>query len=282
MNSNLPLVLFIDVDGTLIGDISPQVCEWEILSKFDKFKLRAFKAHLIDTLVNGLLRPHIADFLMDVKKKYDHVEFFVYTASNTSWANFLIPCIEKAINMQFQRPYFTRNNCLFKNSEVQKSLDCVLPVVTRRLRTAYPNMNNKMMKNRIGIIDNNNVLVRGETHRCIKCPTYSFVYYYDVLGKMELSTLMKRYVEISEILSNYGLFPRISAKSSFSFRAFLTNYHQKLAECVREHARNLKLSNNDKFWVFLGNIIHKIELEDLKESSIKSINKSIQKQVHKA
>lgn len=273
----LPMVLFIDVDGTLIGDISPQVCEWEILTRFDKSKLRAFRQSLIDTLENGLLRPHIADFLMDLKKRYPQLEMFIYTASNSAWAHYLVPCIEKVTRVPFQRPLFTRNNCIVKGMEFQKSLDCVLPTVIRRLKHAYPQMTLKNMKNHVAIVDNNNVLVRNEVHRCIRCPTYNFAYYYDVIGKLELSTLMKSYSEVSHFLANYGLFPALSPKTSFSMRSFLTSYHQKLYGVVKARSRELKRSEGDTFWIVLSKVLRKMALEDLQEASIRTINRSIEK-----
>lgn len=277
----LPIVIFLDIDGTLIGDISPQVCEWEILTKVDRSKLPRFKQSLIDTLSNGLLRPHIAEFLMNVKKKYECVEFFVYTASNTAWANFLVPCIEKAIGINFQRPVFARNNCLIRRSEFLKSLDCVMPVVVRKLRPIYPMVSVKALKSRVAIVDNNNVLVKSEEHRCIKCPTYNFVYHYDVLSKLDLSALKAKYMEIVPILISYGFFPRVSQQKTFSLRAFLTNYHERLYSSIRDNVHEMKNSSNDRFWLHLMKVLHKMDIQHLKEASVKEINTMLGKQIHK-
>lgn len=276
----LPLVIFLDIDGTIIGDILPQVCEWEILETFDRSKLSSFKQSLIEMLQCGLLRENLSDFLTIMKKSHEHAEFFIYTASDTKWAQFLVPCIEKAIGFQFNRPIFSRKHCISKTNEYRKSLNSVLPLVTRRLSPRYKMMNTKAMRNRVAIVDNNNVLVNGEMHRCIKCPTYEFTYHYDVLAKIGVRLLSKHYVEISHILGRHQLFPETSEQhnSHMSFSSFRIKYFESLYAAVLASAKqNKKTKQQDKYWIDLLNTIQTARLESFKENAVYALNRALQK-----
>jgi hypothetical protein len=272
----LPLILFIDIDGTLVGDVKPQVCEWEILDKHDPSKLASFKQHLIDVLKCGLLRPNIADFLTSLKDSYEHVEFFIFTAADKDWATFLVPCIEKVIGLKFNRPVFTRKHCSIKSQEYKKSLDAVLPWVIRNHKRKYPTMSLKTLRNRVAIIDNNNVLVSGETHRCIDCPTYTFMYFHDVLSRLPIETLQRKYHDIAATLIKYGMIVSSSSLhyNTMSFNTFRTMYYKRLAELIAENAKYCKQGKDD-YWVKLMNVMKNLSLENLRDNTIKCINKQM-------
>lgn len=267
----LPLVLFLDIDGTLIGDVLPQVCEWEVLSRFDAAKLPAFKKHLIEALKAGLLRPNVSDFITSLRARYEHIEFFIYTASDMTWANFLIPCIEQIIGFKFNRPLFSRKHC---ESNKKKSISKVLPSVVRSLKGTYSGVTVKSLKNRVAIVDNNNVMVDGESHRCIKCPTYNFAYLYDVLARIDVLKLIKNYQEIISILQRYELY--LSTLIPTSFNSFKARYYKYLAKRVQYYnAFGQKVFAQDRLWVHLMNVLSKMQLEDLRSPIIEKINTDI-------
>lgn len=264
-----PLVFFIDIDGTLIGDVTPQVCEWEIVEAIDKSKITGFRNSLVDVLVNGLLRPQIADFIIGMKQRYDHVEFYVFTASDVRWANFVVPCIEKAIGFKFNRPIFTRENCI----DQKKSLDCIIPKVVRGLKKKYPKISMRMLRSRVALIDNNDVLVPCESHRCIRAPTYSFIYYNDVLSKLSLADIERGYITIATIMYKYGLIDSKVVHDPIKMRAsYYTCLGKKVHEEKNQHSK-------DYYWTKLFRILQALHFEDLKSSTIKKINKAIKREL---
>lgn len=276
----LPLVIFLDIDGTIIGDILPQVCEWEILENYDRAKIPAFRQNLVEMLQCGILRENLADFLTMMKKTHDHIEFFIYTASDMKWAQFLVPCIEKAIGFQFNRPIFSRKHCISKTAEYKKSLSSVLPFVTKRLSPKYKLMNTKSMRNRVAIVDNNNVLVNGEMHRCIKCPTYDYTYHYDILARLSLKVLGSHYGEIASILSRHQLFPEfyVSSNNHMTFTTFRVKYYEALCGAIMSSAKqNKKAVRQDKYWIELLNIMQTANIESLKENVVYTLNKALHK-----
>jgi len=158
--SRLPRTLLIDMDGTLIGRISPQLCEYDILTRVQKNKIKQFRTDLVSKMRQGIVRPYLAEFCHRVKKDSPHTELFVYTASDDKWAKFLVPVIEEAIGFKFQRPLFTRKHCVLpsssSSSDYKKSIDLVAPLIYKSLRTKYPLMRgpNDVMRN-VALIDNN-------------------------------------------------------------------------------------------------------------------------------
>jgi hypothetical protein len=272
--SPTPLVIFIDIDGTLIGDVTPQVCEWELIMSHDPSKLPCFRTHLLEVLRVGLLRPNIADFLSSFKDT--RVEFFIFTASDTHWANFLVPCIEKTIDFKFNRPIFTRSQCISSN----KSIDKVLPAVAKKLKCKYPSISEKALKERVAIIDNNNVLIENEMHRCINCPTYDFTYYYDVLSRFDIKTLSLRYNEMATVLYHHGLFPFLPTFGmNMSFSKFRSLYYKMIAKSIIQASTKGKSSRNqtDDIWMKMMHVMKTRDLVNLSDSTIASINRSMRK-----
>lgn len=266
-----PLVLFIDIDGTLVGDVTPQVCEWEIIETVDKSKLPSFRCGLIDVLVHGLLRPNVADFLTGMKRISPDIEFFVFTASDMRWANFLVPCIEKAIGIKFNRPIFTRNHCI----DQRKSLDCVLPHVLRRLKKQHPKLSMKNMRERIALVDNNDVLVPCESHRCIKVPTYSFAYYTDILSKLAPRTIEKNHFEIATILERYDMSSHKGVASDVE--VFRSEYYKRLGSLVASSATAGHSGSDNNLWMRLLSVIKSLHPDDFKEGTVKRINKMLKR-----
>ena len=67
-------------------------------------------------------------------KKYENIEIFIYTASIKSWANFLIPKIEKLVNYKFNRPILSREGYVNINNYPQiKSIEVVKPIIYKKL-----------------------------------------------------------------------------------------------------------------------------------------------------
>jgi hypothetical protein len=171
-----PLLIFLDIDGTIVGDVSKKADEWCIVKELNKYitnnqlkhKRVVFNtAKLHKDLLAATLRPGLSSFISTVQKKCSPVEFFIYTASTPEWAKFLIKQIEHLTGVKFNRPLFTRPDCVVVSGGVlNKSLDKVWAVATRSISKIYT-------KNAIDnacaiLVDNTDV---GEKN-LIHCPTY--------------------------------------------------------------------------------------------------------------
>lgn len=275
----VPLVVLIDLDGTIIGDISPQVCEWELLQNLAPGKQKAFRDNLKTHLENGLVRPHFTTFLDFVKHHMPHTEFYVYTASDSKWAHVVIPCIEQLYGFQFNRPIFNRNHCIHINGEYRKSPEKLLPTIYSRMKQTYNMASIEDLKHNIVMIDNWNVLLKEEQSRLIQCPTYEFASYYDVLRLLDEETLRKKYVDISAFLSTYDMFPAVSPHTAFSYEVFKALYFETLCKHIKKNIKkNIKV---DTFWQTLASIMAKAGAgkESFPDSTIRYINTKLNKKM---
>ena len=252
------------MDGTMIGRIGPQVCEWELLHTFQKNKLKAMRTDLVARLKQGVVRPYLA-WLCSLAHSgdLDRVEMFVYTASDSKWAHFLIPCIEEAIGFKFNRPFFTRDHCVpAPHGEFRKSVSMVVPKVYQKLKSKYRLTDASPVAENIVLIDNNpEVLLHPgmEAVRLVTCPTYDFAYYYDVIGKIDLATLHARYQELIPVLKAFSLFPAGTVPGDVrSVQQFVFMYYQKLYDSSKAAWRDtiatdhISSGKKDRMWKHVG------------------------------
>lgn len=233
---------FFDIDGTMIGDILPQLAEWEIINKFEKSKLNIYKKNLQTQLENGILRPHLASFIDTIKTKNTDCEIFIYTASDGKWANFIVAIIEKIISRKFNRPLFTRKHCVLKKNGYQKSI--------RRIEKFIKKSSGGDVFSQSILFDNNFVLMKQEEQRLYICPTYNYKDVYDVTRLLSENVLYENYYEIAKILSTYGLFPDFDSlkHQNFSYNVFKSLYFSFIGNNIRENLKN-NLMIKDNFWM---------------------------------
>lgn len=279
--SSCSRIVLLDIDGTIIGNVVPIICEWELMLQIgDKAKMTKFRQNLHEVLVSGLLRPGLADFI-DAMKRQIETEFFIYTASNTKWANYLIPVIEGIIGHKFQRPIFTRNHCLISTSTnsviIRKSLVKISNIVWRRIKTMYPHATITDVRNNIALVDNSLVLVPNEKKRMILCPTYHAMPVVDVLKNIDNSRLRNDYKNIMNTLIVHGMFPdsKLNKSQSMTFDRFLSYYYTYLGYLYKKNDKYSELFSHDSFWPVLATLFEKHANPDIKETSIKYINQQL-------
>ena len=134
-----PIVLLLDLDKTIIGDIIPQSEEYYIikninneLKNLDKKTILFNFKRLQNELRQHIIRPNLLNFL-NLTRSYNNVEIYIYTASDDRWAKTLIPHIEKTMNFKFNRPILTRNNTIFQNNNFRKSINKVRPLIYKSI-----------------------------------------------------------------------------------------------------------------------------------------------------
>lgn len=281
MAETVPLVIYLDFDGTIIGDITPQVTEWEIVSKFSPKELKSYKESLrADVAVGNIMRTGLPKMLSTIKSSHPNVEFYIYTASDGVWANTVIPCVEAAADIQFNRPILSRKNCLQQTME--KSLRLIAPIVYRRLKTKYTALKSadQVYQNSI-LIDNTDVLIDEERHRCIQCPTYNGTYWTDLLRHVPIDTQKRNYLEISIVLRSIGLFPKVSSKEHFTFDEFRAMYYHALSEHIKSSLKDRKKNKSDNLWPVLTKILLNARIDKgLGDSTSKYIKKKLAHAMH--
>lgn len=248
----------------MIGRITPQVCEYEVVSLLhagSKKKVRQVRAGIVERMKSGgIIRPHLASFLTRVKQGVPSTEFFVYTASDDAWAKFIVPCIEEAIGFKFCRPIFTRKHCMPVNGDYKKSIVRVAPLILKQLKPSYPALAGARAQDIVAgamLIDNNPIVMeRDEADRHLRCATYNYAYFNDVLARVDPDILLARFSRVIPLLAGYGLFPqRVPAADVTSAEQFVAMYYGCLAESAQASLRDAGQSRRDRLWAVLGDLL---------------------------
>lgn len=252
-----PIVFLIDLDGTIQGDVHPQVLEYEFIHKINaltKANVKYNTRNLHKDIAHGLIRPHFRNALLNVKKKHDNVEFFVYTASSDRWANFLLPNIIKVVfnkRSPINKPFLTRSHCI-QNGRM-KSIEKVKPIVANTLRVKYPNSSFK----HIYLIDNNIVLQHNEMNKLLYCPSYDYRVMNCPLRNFKDEELDKYHAVISKELLG-------GTKSRHKLEMLKIYYDQAFKEYIKNERHNEKYTN-DKYWKHFDDVLSKSKLSSDRE-----------------
>jgi hypothetical protein len=290
-SSPLPRVVLLDLDGTLIGRITCAVCEYELANVLTSDRgerskaLKGIRDVLVSRLRYGIIRPHVETFLRSLapaevdRSSTTPTELFVYTASDTEWASFIVPCVEAALSTRFNRPIFSRTHCIpvgrgGGGPEYRKSIARVLPMVFRGLRKRYPGLASaKDLVPRTVLVDNTAgvMLDAAETPRLVVCPTYAYNYVYDVLAHVDVNVLHRRFARIVPILVRAGLFPAGQAHSVPTYQKFAAVYYGNLAKLLNDtQAANEEQLHRDRFWERMVAAVRSVR--DLSDSSVRALN----------
>lgn len=230
-NTQTPYVILIDLDGTIQGDVTPQLREYNLIKNL-KLKTSLKKSHRND-YIRGLLRPYFTDFIKLIKTKYDgKVELFIYTASDKVWAHHVVPIIESIIGFKFNRPLFTREHCVIGTSDKTKSIKYVKAHVSKSLQ-----LTEQALADRIFLIDNNHVLE--ETQRLIKCYTYDKAIFVNILRNIPDTVIQKRFSEIGDFLLN------TKCSSEWEMRKHI--YDDAFKKYINYENKNIKYES-DTYW----------------------------------
>jgi hypothetical protein len=192
----LPFIIIFDIDQTIIGDITMQSIENNLLEyiyNICKKKGINTKCQYIDLdmqyeLKNGLLRPYVREFIETCNEKFKNVEVFFYTNSTYKWTNKILgKNIEKALNIKVNRPFFTKENSM--SQDIKKSLPNVYPLIIKSLIKKYPLVKDQrnteyILNNRTIFIDDIKDNIISYTNRQLVCSAYNYFSYYDIYEKL--------------------------------------------------------------------------------------------------
>lgn len=280
-----PLVLFLDLDGTVIGDIMHLLVEKEVVSAFSPgpTSLKAMKASHISRMRYGVIRPRLDAFLRKVeqcnKSSGQCIELFIYTASEHTWALYICSVIEAAVGFTFNKPIFTRKNCHpLDDGTFYKTLAPLLPAVVASLRRKGYSLSVASLEGRVALVDNTPGVIRTQVDRVrlITCPTYNFVLAFDVLRLVDVDVLQEKYESVARLLASFGMYP-IASGLPRSCRHFLRVYYSALASRCRQTTRAANSAEiRDKFWARLRSAVLSPKLvSSFDASHVKTIEKHV-------
>jgi hypothetical protein len=244
--SNEPIAFILDLDGTIIGDCAYQTIIYNIecALKKNNVKCKADKLLLDCYRPNSkLMRPFFRYFIVGMKKCFPNCMFYVFTASEKNWAHKEISLIEKTHGFKFNRPIFTRDDCIVDSfGQYRKSVKKILP---------------KMKKHSsLLVIDNNQTFIDYHANFLL-CPTYDYILYASVWDKIkkEYMKIMEIYNIIKQLVASNKLCKYCDHDIKPTDGKILEQKHKWLyKKHKRINAVNKKYLN-DVFWKTLTNTI---------------------------
>lgn len=254
MNSSEPMIFILDLDGTIIGDCMYQVILHNLDEISKKYKAKCGSNNImLDSYSTDskLIRPFFKYFIINIKKYYPNSHFFIYTASERTWAQKEISLIEKTHSIKLDRPLFTREDCILDSfGQYKKSVKKILPKIAKSIKAKRENIN----KNNILVIDNNAVFI-DYLSNFILCPTYDSLHFCDVWQKLtqehmkiaEIDSFVKDLISTNKACS-HNIFEKSDCKN-------LEQKHKWLYKKYKKINSQNKRYNKDIFWKILANTI---------------------------
>lgn len=243
ISAKLPLIIILDLDGTIIGNIMPQLMLNELCTELKKHNVsHSFKhKNIQDVLMNGLIRPYFIDCIKRLKEKLPHIEFFIYTASEKEWGTFVIQQIEKVTKIKFNKPIFTRKDCILRDGDISKSIHHITPAIYKTLKRSYPQISLQNIFSQTIVIDNNHVYPDSkEKNKVLLCPTYDYYYVESIPSYITLNEFNKHAKIITDICNKHYDINIYQSYSYFQyefFRLFVEQFksvEQKNSEYLKD------------------------------------------------
>lgn len=266
MTSQEPYIFILDLDGTIIGDCAYQVIVQNIE---DIAKQNKIKTNSKDMLINcysqssKLIRPYFKYFINTMKTHFVNSQFYVYTASEKTWANKEITMIEKTHDFKFNRPIFTREDCIVDSYGMyKKSVKKILPRIIKSNKNVAHINNDKIL-----VIDNNKVFIDFNTNM-IECPTYNYMHFCDIWEKIgkeyaqnDSMTCMVSNLIMTNKACKYSNCKSADAKKMELKHKWMYKKYKKLNKINKPYEK-------DVFWKRLANAIVDKNVKSFDRSSV--------------
>lgn len=259
-------VFIIDLDGTIIGDCVYQAELYKIYLILGKLGIKIKINEILEPHYNEksrLIRPYFIDFIRKMRENFPNCRFYVYTASEKKWADKQIIMIEKSLNMKFNRPIFTRNECEIIMENGKSTYVKSINRIRKRLKIENPEI--MIIDDRQVYQDNSNLLIR--------CNLYnyrSFCNYWDFIPieKIKNQVFLKY---LSSLMEQDRLNPNFKTTS---IKQKMEHYKWMYEKCKELHNYNKKYKKDD-FWLNLTKIICKNKIKTFNDKSLSIIQKSL-------
>lgn len=269
-----PLVIVLDLDGTIIGDITPQIASYDISNhiKVNGGSLNYKFKDLAGKLLGGIIRPYFGEFIRKLILNVPNIEFFIYTASEKKWALTIIKQIENACKIKFNRPIFTRNNCVQIDKEYRKSLKLIKPMIFRALKKKHHLQSIADLNDKIMVIDNMDVYNSSETKYHIHCKTYDYKYPENIPAMFDNQEYKKYWKVASSLFDKY-----YNIKPTHDYLDFQYQFYAKYTSLIAA----LKASNNEFLKDAFYKNLYKILIYVFREKGHDSFDAAVVRYVNK-
>ena len=259
----MTLVFILDLDGTIIGDCIYQCEIYKIYLILAKLGIKLKINEILEDCYkekSKLIRPYFSYFINKMKEYYNNPLFYIYTASEKKWALKEIDIIEKNLNLKFNRPIFTRNDCLNIHNKYKKSIE----TIKKKIKIDNPE---------IIIIDDNDVYI-DNNNRLIKCEAYNYKHFCNYWDYIPITKITNKIVLnfLATLIDNNRLNPLynlLTNKNKLEYYKWLYN------KCNEINKLNKKYKK-DNFWLNLTKIIINNNISIINDTSIKFIKKTLE------
>jgi hypothetical protein len=283
----LPFIVILDWDNTIVGKVDYQSQKYSLEQHYKKFGLKVKKNSKVPKAFNKdskLVRPYFLNFITELTDYFQgNIYFFIYTASERKWANTEISWLEKSHGIKFQRPIFTRDDCIVdKSGSYRKSISNIFPRMLRSMGLTKISKEQKteILHQRLLIIDNNAVFNDMKEHLLI-CPDYNFMVFENLLEDIPLSYLQNPNIR-QHILSliNMGLICPFFGKNDDINQQMYKKYEWLAIKC-KHISENNTYSIKDIFFKYLTGLIVKNNLKIFTPNVIKQLQTLVWKKIEK-
>jgi hypothetical protein len=246
-----PVVILLDFDGTIVGDVEWFSAEYGFIQEMKRrimgLQVKYKSDYIINDLLRGMIRPHFVEFIKAIKEHNPNVEFFIYTASDDDWAKFIIPVIEKRLQLQFPRPIVSRSSCSWTGSIFQKSIELVRPKLYKALKRKYKLTKPEDLDNIILIDNNPRSLI--ERKYQVRCPTYDFQLPLNICRQIPVDLMPPKVAEqvLSEA-SNVMKGLTLCEDAKCSDDNIQHQFHTYIAKAYRQACKINKKEVRDEYW----------------------------------
>lgn len=270
MSKKLPIIFILDMDKCIIGDS---------YYLFNIQNIKYFKYEHKDLWKKNIspyfIRPYLKDFILNIKKIFNNVDFFIYSFGDKEYVEKIIEYIEEIIDFKFNRPLFTRDDGLhtIDNSKFIKEINGFKDIILKSKKYSQNDID-EIFNNRVIIIDdkekfwNNSQLIICNPYEYKPIPYFDYSFLDEIRKNEEFLEYIKN--------SNNPLFPSY-LKSSISYDDFFLNYHLYTSELIRINLKKNNEAIKDEFFKNLFNLLKsrsKLE-KPFSAKFIASINKKM-------
>lgn len=282
VHSKVPYLFVLDIDGTMVGDVTMQSQYFSVISELRKHGFKPRVQHMIPPAFapnSKLVRPGFATWLKKLQEMFPEIYFFVYTASEKRWALQEIAWIEKLHDIKFAKPIFTREDCSPDSAgHLRKSLSRIFPRMIRTVSKARgqvlsPAQRKTILDNNTVIIDNNAVYT-DRPDKLLLCPDYGYAVFENLLNVIPKEA--RKHPAIQQIiygLVNSGYLCTLPSESDDGMKALSKQYNWLATKCKALSDLNEQYSSDD-FWKHLRKLIVTNQIRTFSPSIIKQLQEA--------
>jgi len=259
-------VFILDLDGTIIGNCAYQAILYKISLILNKLKIKIKINNILEEYYNEkskLIRPFFVYFMEKMRIIFPNSYFYIYTASTKKWAEKEISIIEKTLNIKFNRPIFTRDDCLKIEAEEVNAIKKSIEHIKKKIKVKNP---------QILIIDDNNVYI-DNNDKLILCKKYNYTSFCNLWEYIPMEKITNKiFINYLNTLINDKM---LNPNNNYSnIKKMAQTYKWLYEECL-SHTKKNKQYKKDNFWFKLTNLIIDNKIRSFNSTTIKFLNKNL-------